>query len=155
MNKLKKLTDSILKDGKMNSDTIIEHLTIALCDCECGEMEHIYKKLYEDAFGTRITKDIAEEWVHSMLAHDTADGQKWTMENTTEYGNKVNIDWTRYSKVDFYIVMNMMYSDYYRTAKTINMASDNMFFANLSKDWLCDSDVSEDKLYKYYFDVVV
>ena len=52
------------------------------------------------------------------------------MENTTEYGNKVNIDWTRYSKVDFYIVMNMMYSDYYRTAKTINMASDNMFFAN-------------------------
>jgi hypothetical protein len=154
-NKLKKLTEVIIKDGKMNSDSIIEHLTEALSECECGEMEKEYKILYEESYGKKLTKEIAEEWVHSMDSPDTGDGQKWSLESTSEYGNKVNMDWTRHSKIDFYCVMNMMYSDYYRTAKAMNMLSDTMFFAHLSKDWLCDSDAPDDKLYKYYFEVIM
>lgn len=157
-NKLIRLAENIIKDGKMSADTIMKHFAESLCECECGEMEKEYKYLYEDAYGHKLSKDIAEDWVRSMAVPDGSvgeNGQKWSMDSTTEHGNKLNIDWSRHNKIDFYVVMNMMYSDYYKTAKALGMQEDSMFFARLAKDWLCDEDAHENKLYRYYFEVVV
>lgn len=157
MSKLIKLAETIIKDGKMNAEHIMKHFAEALCECECGEMEKEYKYLYEDAYGHKLSKEIAEDWVKSMTMVDQNQetGQKWSMDSTSEYGSKVGIDWSKHSKVDFYVVMNMMYSDYYKTAKQYNMENDPMFFARFAKDWLCDTDVKENKLYKYYFEIVI
>lgn len=157
MNKLISLSEMIIKENKMSAIDIMKHFAKALSHCECGEMETEYQCLYEEAFGKKINREIAEEWVRSMDIPDdieAKDGQRWTMDNTAEYGNKVNLDWSYVSKIDFYIVMNMMFSDYYKTAKSMEIEDDPMFFARLAKDWLYDADASENKLYKYYFEVV-
>jgi len=133
--KLEHLTLNILKDGKLSTEHLISHLSSAIDeDISCSEE---YKELYEAAYGTVITKELAEAWVKSMAITDGSErenGLKWTMEQTTEYGNKVGIDWNKHTKTDFYIVMNMMYSDNYRTGKAINMAEEPMFYARLSRD---------------------
>lgn len=142
----------------MTAESIIEHLAESLDECDCGEKEVEYKELYETAYGSMITRELADMWVHAMDVTDGSDrehGQKWSMEQTTEYGNKVSMDWTKHSKCDFYIVMNMVYSDNFKTAKAVSMQDDPMFFARLSKDWLCDSDAGENKLYNYYFNVII
>lgn len=46
---------------------------------------------------------------------------------------------------NFYVVMNMMYSDYYNSKFGVNE------YAELAKDWLDDEDISGNKLLKYYY----
>lgn len=156
MSRLKKLIDTIIKDGKMNNDTVITHLISALDEEKDDVCE--YKELYEEVYGHTLTRDIADDWVKSMAVTDNterANGQKWTLEQTTDTGNKIAVDWSYFSKIDFYIAMNMMYSDFYKTAKSVNLAEDALFFARLARDWLCDEDASEDKLYNYYFSIIL
>jgi len=154
--KLEHLALNIMKNDKMSSEAIIKHLASGYDeDIDCQQE---YKDLYEAAYGERITKELAEEWVKAMKVTDGSDrmnGQKWTSEQTYEVGSKIGIDWNVCSKTDFYIVMNMMYSDNYKTAKSVGLSEDPIFFARLAKDWLCDEDAGKNKLYNYYFNVIV
>lgn len=117
----------------------------------------VYKSLYEKAYGHEITRELADTWVKSLEVSDGSDrgnGMKWSYEATTEAGNKIGIDWREVTKCEWYVVMNMMYSDYYRSAKYAEKQNDAMFFAHMAKDWIYDEDAPEDKLYRYYFAVI-
>lgn len=156
MNELKKLAESIVKDGKMTSDNVIKFL----CDCmEKYECNDEYQQLYSLAYGKKINKTLAEIWVHSMAVTDGSgetDGEKWSLEETTDVGNssKLAIDWNKICKTDFYVVMNMCYSDFYSIARSVGMQDDPYFYGKMAKAWLMDEDVSGNKLYNYYFHVV-
>ena len=81
---------------------------------------------------------MAEEWVRNMKPK----GQHWTMEETTnamhELGYSLN-------PIEFYVVANMMYNDYY------NLVDTNEELAlQLAEDWLDDKDSIEEKLYDYW-----
>lgn len=146
---------NILKNNKMSAEQIITHLSSAIDEEITPSQE--YKDLYESAYGETITPDTLVDWVKCMAVTDGSDrenGQKWSVEQCTEIGNKLNVDWNKWSKYEWYAVMNMMYSDCYRTAKAFNLESDPMFYGRLAKDWLCDEDSGENKLYNYYFDVI-
>lgn len=106
------------------------------------EHPEIYKKykteLYEMAYGKKINEDMAEKWVKDMKPV----GMHWTMEETTNAMQSLNYN---FDKVDFFVVANMMYNDYYDLVK-----EDETLALKLAKDWLSDVDVKEDKLYFYW-----
>lgn len=107
---------------------------------------------YVDKNGKVITSELAKSLVEDMAVTDGSNrenGEKWTMEETTEVGNKYNVDWNSISKCEWYLVMNMMYSDYYRTGKKRGL-TDYQFFADLATDWFADVDASPDKTFNYF-----
>lgn len=158
MNRLKMLVSSIKRDGKMTADDIVCLLSDALCDCDCGEYEYAYKLLYEKAYGKTVTKELADEWVKSMEVTDgsgRADGMKFSYEKAVEIGSSAGTDWQKISKNEWYVALNMAYSDHFATAKKFRHEDDPLFFASMAKDEWCDDDDVKDKtLLSYYFKYV-
>lgn len=62
-----------------------------------------------------------------------------------------------YDPVEFYVVMNMMFTDYYGVAKKYGQEKNADFFVELSKGWLDDKDVAagDKKTAMYYREIVV
>ena len=155
--KVEHLALNILHNDKMSAEDIIKHIASAIDeDIDCTQE---YKELYETAYGEKLSPEVITEWVKSMDITDGDEerhnGQKWTLEQTTEVGNKLGVDWNKMNKYEFYAVMNMEYSDRYKTAKKFGLENEPSYFGSMAKDWLCDSDVKSNKLFNYYFDVVV
>ena len=106
----------------------------------------IYEKykieLYEMAYGKKLNEEMAEKWVKSMKPA----GLHWTMEETTNAMQSMGYN---FNPVDFYVVANMMYNDYF------DLVKDNEELAlKLARDWLSDVDAKEDKLYCYWKHIV-
>ena len=60
-------------------------------------------------------------------------------------GVKILIDQGNFNDIDFYVVANMMYNDYY------DLVKDNEELAlKMAYMWLNDEDSVKDKLYEYY-----
>lgn len=99
----------------------------------------------------KLTKEKAKEWVESMENEDEShpDGGKWTMEEVKPYAQKVGISVEGQKFIDFYAMMNAMYSDYYKVAKEFNVANPD-FFAKMAKAWIDDSDAVKGKTAIYY-----
>ena len=102
----------------------------------------IYKKykleLYEMAYGKKLNEEMAEKWVKEMKPV----GLHWTMEETTNAMQSLGYN---FDSVDFFVVANMMYNDYYNLVK-----DDETLALKLAQDWLEDVDSSNNKLYKYW-----
>lgn len=153
MSKIYKLAEMIVKDDKMSNEEIIETLAESIGKDE----KEVYRKLYEDAYGKTLTLPLAEDKVKAMSVSDNSDrpnGQKWSYEQTVEAGSKIGINWQEVPKAEWYFVMNMMYSDYYCTAKYAEKQLDPTFFAHLAKDWIYDDDAPEEKTYLYVMNVL-
>lgn len=106
----------------------------------------IYKEykmeLYEMAYGKKINEEMAEKWVKEMKPA----GLHWTIEETTDAMQSLGYT---FDKVDFYVVTNMMYNDYFDLVK-----DDEELALRLAKDWLDDVDAKEDKLYCYWKHII-
>lgn len=111
-------------------------------ECDSELYEEIEECLYEMAYGKVISEPIAKKWVKSMQPY----GEKWTYEETTDILRKNN---SSINPIEFYVVMNMMYNDYENS-----IGDDINMYVKLTRDWLKDKDVSENKLYNYYKYVV-
>lgn len=159
-NKLYSLAETILKDGKMTSESIMKHFAHAISECNCGSYEDEYRELYESAYGKTINKELAEEIVYCLAVTDGSNrehGEKWTIDATSEYAHKVGVTWDDISKNEWYVIMNMMYSDYYELAYAYELQEDTMFYAKAARCWVFDKDIKDvsKKLYDYYFHVIV
>lgn len=157
MDKLTDLLELIRKKETMSADEIIQCLVEAVHKGNSEEYEKLYKKLYSESFGETLQPEIITAWVHSMAVtdgSDRTDGQKWSVDTTTEQGNKIDVDWDKCTKYEFYAAMNMAYSDNYAVAKAFGLQDDPGYFARMAKAFLCDTDAQPDKLFKYYFNVV-
>ena len=106
----------------------------------------LYKKykleLYEMAYGKKINEEMADKWVKDMKPI----GKHWTMEETTNAMQSLGYN---FDKVDFYVVANMMYNDYYDLVK-----EDEELALKLARDWLDDEDAKKDKLYCYWKHII-
>ena len=159
MSKLKNLIASMRRDNKISSDEIMTMLACALEDCDRADYIFIFKELYEKAYGSSLTREVADEWVKSMHVTDGSGrehGMKYPMEKCVEIGNSLNIDWTKMGKIDWFVALNMAYSDMYETAKAYNHEDDPLFFGHAAKNqWVDDKDVKDKTLVSYYFKYVV
>lgn len=132
--------------GKDMSNSVAEHLCVyagALMALEGVERRPDPKTEPGD-----LTHEQMRKWVANMAAPapNMAAGQHWSKSETDailkQYGYHVD-DW------DFWVCMNMMWSDYYEAASHVGITSDR-FFAEMANAWLDDEDAVEDKLCWYY-----
>jgi hypothetical protein len=125
--------DDMQKLGDMLSEIIYETKD------SHPEIYHKYKmELYEMAYGKKISEEMAENWVKDMKPI----GIHWTIDETTNAMQSLGYN---FDKIDFYVVANMMYNDYFDLVK-----DDETLALKLAKDWLSDEDAKEDKLYCYW-----
>lgn len=80
---------------------------------EC--LKDVEMELHEILFGPHFTRDIAEYKVGEMENQDGSRGQHWTFEQTTELAEDRGVIFDRYNAADFYYMMNMWWSDHFKS----------------------------------------
>ena len=108
-----------------------------------------YPALYDDiidkleCLAYKIPKDEAENIVRRMIPK----GQYWTFNQAKEFvqNHGITHDW-----VNWYLILNMVYNDYYDTAKTFGLQNDPEFYFSLAKDFIDDPDAKPLKVEKYF-----
>ena len=141
----KKLIKKIINDGKASEMEVLEDVLLEALDFikseDCERYKALEYDLYESAYDGHLDEELAHEWVSRMKNSDGSVGEHWSIEQTTQYAGNHN-------KYDWYVVLNMMYSDMYNS----KFGSED--YIALAKAWLDDSDVKEHKLLKYFFFIV-
>lgn len=97
---------------------------------------------YEDG----MDEDMAEEWMSSIKNADGTRGPHWKMEQTEQLMERRKLDC---DPVEFWVAMNMMYSDYSKVARAHGV-NNVEFYADMAKAFLDDADAVEGKLLAYY-----
>lgn len=92
-----------------------------------------------------IPKDEAEKIVRNMKPR----GQYWSYDDVANFLKDKGITT---DIVDYYLVMNMAYNDYYSTAATYGLQKDAEFYFSLAKDFIQDPDAKPHKVSKYFMD---
>lgn len=98
-----------------------------------------------------LTKEKAEEWTAAMQNEDGTRGPHWSMEQVKQAMAQKGI---KADLIQFYLALNMMYSDYCAVAKKMNVNNID-FYIGMAKAFLDDKDAGEDKLMRYYKYVVM
>lgn len=99
-----------------------------------------------------ITDDMLDAWAMGMENSDGTTGAHWTLEQTTAVANQINFPFgNNVSPKDFWVALNMIYSDYGATLKAAGV-TDAAVYGNLAKDFLLDKDAiaPKEKLCYYY-----
>lgn len=99
---------------------------------------------------TGVTPEKAEEWTKEMKNEDGSKGPHWSMEQTKNVKDKLQLN---VDPVEFYVAMNMMFSDYCGIARKYGVDNPE-FYAHMAKAFLNDKDAGPGKLAKY-FEIVV
>lgn len=140
-----KLIDEIITKGNNEDMKYLEKVLIELITdlkhTDYSKYKAIEYNMYKQVNGSHICEELAKEWVSSMENKDGSIGGKWTIEETEKYNNN-------HDKYDWYVVMNMAYSDYCNKDFTINN------YVDLANDILNDKDACPDKLLRYYMYIV-
>lgn len=138
---LKKIIDNSKAEEMYKIEDLFCDMMAYLKEYNANMYQDIKRELYTIANGKIITLELAEKWVSEMrpLA-------KWTKAETDSILKQKGL---QVNDVDFYVVMNMMYSDFHNT-----LDDDIDKYILLSVDFLEDEDVNKDKLYNYYYYIV-
>ena len=97
-----------------------------------------------------LTPEVAKEWTAHMKNGDGTTGAHWPMEQVKQLMQQRNIS---ADPVEFFAVLNSVYSDYYTVAKKHN-AHNIDFYIDMAKAWLEDKDAVPNKAAAYYECVV-
>lgn len=97
----------------------------------------------------QLTNETATAWVDGMKNADPEHptGAKWSKETTKSLAIKHGFN-TPESQLEFWAVMNMMYSDYAEIAKKHNVSTMD-FYADMAKAWMRDKDAVKHKTAAY------
>lgn len=112
-------------------------------------LEHSNPRAYEEIgmkfkkMAYSIDRSKAEMIVHNMKPK----GQMWTFDQIQSFVQSKGI---KDNYVNWYLVMNMCYNDYYNTAKHYGYAGDAEFYYCLAKDFIEDVDADPFKVEKYF-----
>lgn len=145
-----KIIRQIIEGGNTDDMYAIEAITIEVIsrlktldynmylDVEC--------RLHKMKYGSHIGEHAARKWACMLENKDGTKGGHWTKEVTD---NVLKTKGLKYDEWDFYIVMNMQYSDYYEAGKTLEN------YVYLVQCFLDDADAGPYKLIKYFYSIVL
>lgn len=76
--------------------------------------------VYEAINGPHFDEEHARYAVEGMENEDGTKGPHWTVEETTSVANQmgINLRSEKHNKWDWYVAMNMIYSDFYKVVKS-------------------------------------
>lgn len=105
--------------------------------------EKCYKKyemkLYKMAYGSTLSRRMAEEIVSQMRPYR----MRWTMEETQRIQDEYGLNNIR--PTDFFVVINSAYNDYK------DLFDENIeMYVRFTNDFINDEDAKEDKVFLYY-----
>ena len=129
-----------LERGGMNSVCLKDLVMLYYLE-EKMEQHHVHKEN-----GRRMDLETAKNWVRGMKNSDGSSGGHWTYEQTYQMMKQRNIDC---DPVEFYAVMNMLWSDYGKVAEKHNV-SNLEYWSEMAKAFLMDKDAGEGKTMAYY-----
>lgn len=93
-----------------------------------------------------LSWDEAKQWLKKIRNADGSTGAHWNIDQTSGIMDKLNI---ACDECEFWVAMNMLYSDYCGVAKKYGVDNAD-FFACLAAAFLNDEDAVDDKLTAYY-----
>lgn len=112
-------------------------------------------KAYEAEHGPHFNDEHARKAVSKMENEDGTRGQHWSLEETTALANQYGIRLDeKINKYDWYVALNMVYSDYYRVVVSMTGSNNTKYFVELAKAWIHDKDIDEGKMWFYYIYVM-
>lgn len=96
--------------------------------------------MYEAINGPHFDEEHAHYAVEGMENEDGTKGPHWTVEETTSVANQmgINLKSEKHNKWDWFVAMNMIYSDFYKAVVAMTGSANTKYFAELAKAWLCD-----------------
>lgn len=97
--------------------------------------------------GEHLTRDEAEKWVKGMKSEDGKTGGRWPYQEIKQYAGNFGVNGDEV--VEFFAVMNALYTDYCKVAKKYGVDKVD-FWADLAKAFMRDKDSGEGKVKKYY-----
>lgn len=123
----------ILEHKAMTCDNLERFVLLCRTMKYLGRIEH------------KFTEEHAKKWMEALPG-----GPHWTKEQTTAVMRQRGYD---HKPCVFWAVMNSLYSDYAKTM--IRHGADKPeIWADLADDWIDDEDAIEDKVGRYYRDIV-
>lgn len=100
----------------------------------------------------KLTREKAEKWVRSMHGDDPKSrGEMWSYEDAKKLAEERGLPTEGQEMVDFYVVLNMVYTDYCKVAKEHGVDTED-YYADLAEAWLYDRDAKPptEKLMAYH-----
>ncbi len=137
---IKKYIEKVLNsDNEEKKNQVFNIISYVIKKYNDKDREEIERELYEISEG----KVLNEERANYLIEHMKPYGKKWNLDETESVRTQYGYDNIR--PVDFWIVMNSAYNDYNDIFK------DNVeYYAKFTRDFICDEDAKEDKVYYYY-----
>lgn len=89
-----------------------------------------------------LTEAQAKQYVAHMVNKDGSSGEHWTLDQVKSYMQS-HSEYDDLYLLDFYVAMNMMYSDYYKPSYTTDT------YASMAKDFVADKDAPSNKVVRY------
>lgn len=107
---------------------------------------------HERMYGPHFNEKCALKVVSKMINEDGSVGQHWSLPETTSVASQYGVSFNtyKYNKYDWYVALNMVYSDYYKAIHSLTGTDNIKCFVELAKAWLNDKDVEEGKMWYYY-----
>lgn len=105
---------------------------------------------HEYKYGPHFNEEWAMKVVSNMQNEDGTMGAHWTIEQTTSVAQQYGINFSKYNKYDWFVAMNMFYSDFYKAVISMTNSDAVKHYVDLTKAWLEDKDVDEGKMWYYY-----
>jgi hypothetical protein len=115
-------------------------------------MHRIFRvKAYEQEHGPHFDEVMAHKAVSKMENEDGSRGPYWSIEETTALASQHGISLSnRFNRYDWYVALNMIYSDFYKVIVSISNSNNVRHFIEFAKAWLADKDIDEGKMWYYY-----
>lgn len=113
------------------------------------ELEETNPKMYEHCkkFLEDVAYSISKTEAESIVRNMEPRGQKWSYSEISDFLKTKGIEG---KCVEYYLVMNMVYNDFYDTAALYGLQKDAEFYFSLSKDFINDPDAKPYKVERYF-----
>ena len=141
--KIKEYLIRIISNGRKEDmeklGDILDEAIYKVKECDEEWYEEKCMKLYTMAYGKVINEEMAKEIVDNMKPS----GEHWDIEQTRQVQIQNGLNNIR--DVDFYLVFNMAYNDYY------DIFEDNTeMYIKYAKKFILDEDAKDDKVFLYF-----
>lgn len=124
----------------------IDEMSEALCSAMAKMPTNIKEELMHEleALAYTFTMDEAKQIVQRMAPY----GEHWSLDKVKAYLHSQGIEAP--DCIHYYVVMNMMYNDYFQTASAFGLKDNADFFYDLAKNFIEDVDGVDFKVEKYF-----
>lgn len=126
---------------KAGDDELMNVLLWWYDNCDPRTQQAVADKMQHIAY--RITPMEAEAYVKAMRPA----GQHWTHKQVKEYLESKGIT---ERITDYYLVMNMVFNDFQKTAQAYGLQHDTEFYFSLARDFIEDPDARPYKIERYF-----